>query len=223
MDPQFSNASTNNIYELLKEMIFDWRLSPGEKINVSSLARKLNISPIPLREALSRFHSTKLVLFEPNKGYRVSEILHNDEMLQLMKARNLIEQYAITQVIRNNQLDIVETLQHITERMIGLNVKNSYKEVLKFVHLDSQFHSTIIDKAYNTFLSEAYFGMYSHLHIARFYRARGGVDQDEATDEHWKIIDAIKKRDIFKAKLSVEKHIKDAKNRLLRKDTDAED
>src|SRR5699024_1959213 len=220
MEEQGRRMTADYIYDLLKEMIFDWRLTPGQKINISHLSKELEISSIPLREALSRLHSTKLVLFEPNKGYRVSEILDDNEMLQLMEARTLIEKNAVVHVIRNNSLEIIDHLNDITEEMSNLNVEKSYKKVLKFVHLDQQFHSVILKAANNTFLAEAYEGMYSHFHIARFYRARGGVDQVEATSEHREIIEAIKTRDGYRAEIAVANHIKDAKNRLLVISTD---
>jgi DNA-binding GntR family transcriptional regulator len=49
--------TTEYVYNLLKEKIFEWDLSPGQKINISHLTREINISAIPLREALSRLNS----------------------------------------------------------------------------------------------------------------------------------------------------------------------
>lgn len=215
MDDQSRGITIDYIYDLLKEMIFDWRLKPGQKINISYLSKELKISSIPLREALSRLHSTKLISFEPNKGYRVSEILDDNEMLQLMEARTLIEKHAVISIIRNNTLDITMQLSDITEKMAGLKIEKTYKKVLEFVHLDQQFHLVLLKAAKNTFLSEAYQGMYGHFHIARFYRARGGVDQIEATIEHREIIKAIKTRDVYRVEKAITNHIKDSKGRLL--------
>ena len=217
MEEQGRGMVADTVYDLLKEMIFDWRLTPGQKINISNLSKEMNISSIPLREALSRLHSTKLVIFEPNKGYRVSEILDDNEMLQLLEARILIEKHAVVNIIRNNSTQITEKLIEITKEMTRLNVSESYKGVLKFVHLDQQFHSALLKEANNTFLLEAFEGMYSHFHIARFYRVRGGVDQAEATEEHLEIVESIKTRDIYRAEMAIQNHIKDAKKRLLQK------
>lgn len=220
MEEKGRRITADYIYDLLKEMIFDWRLKPGQKINISNLSKELKISSIPLREALSRLHSTKLVLFESNKGYRVSEILDDSGMLQLMEARTLIERHAVVRVIRNNSIEIIDQLNDITNEMSNLNFEKTYKEVLEFVHLDQRFHSVILKAANNAFLSDAYEGMYSHFHIARFYRARGGVDQVEATAEHQEIIAAIKTRDVYRAEMAVSNHIKDAKGRLLERTKD---
>src|SRR5699024_8833773 len=119
-----------------------------------------------------------------------------------------------------NFIDITTQLKEVTEEMESLEVERSYKEVLEFIYLDQQFHATILNATNNTFLLEAYEGMYSHFHIARFYRSRGGVDQQEATAEHWEIINAMETRDVYRAEVAVANHIRDVKNRLVEKSKD---
>lgn len=208
-------TSTENIYNFLKEKIFGWELSPGEKINIDQLSRELNISPIPLREVLSRLHSEKLVIFVPNKGYRVSGILDDKGMTDMLEARILIETQSIRNIIRFNQINVFEEMKLLNEQISAINTGVSYKEVLEFNHLDQQFHLALVSAAGNTFLTNAYAGMHCHLHIARFYHVRGEVDQREAIIEHNDIIEAIRSRDIYCGEQSVINHIKDAKTRLL--------
>ena len=205
------------IYNLLKERIFEWKLSPGQKINIDLLSKELNISPIPLREVLSRFHSEKLVILEPNKGYRVSGILDDQSMMEMLEARILIESDAIRSVIRSNHLHILDEMYRLNDQISSIKMGSSYKEVLEFNQLDHQFHFTLVHAAGNSFLSDAYGGMHCHLHIARFYHVRGEVDQREAAAEHLEIVEAIRFRDIYRAEEAVTHHIRDAKNRLLQK------
>ena len=207
--------SANEIYDLLKEMIFDWRLKPGEKINISKLSKELDISPIPLREALSRLHSTKLILFEANKGYKVSEILNDAQMFQLIEARTLIEKHSVVKGIRYEKFTNIDKLISITNEMSELKLGKSFKTILNFVYLDQKFHNELLKVSDNEFLIEGYKNMYSHFHIARFYKVRGGVDQQEATSEHHEIIKAIKMRDIYQAEVAINNHIINAKDRLL--------
>ncbi|MDN4634164.1 GntR family transcriptional regulator (plasmid) [Priestia megaterium] len=207
--------TTEYVYNLLKEMIVQWRLSPGEKINISHLTREINISAIPLREALSRLHSEKLVILEPNKGYRVSDILDNDNMIKMLEARILMETHAVRNIIRNNHISVTEKMAQLTEQMSSMVIGSSYKKVLEFTHLDEQFHYTLLNAAGNPFLSEAYEGMHCHLHIARFYHVKGKVDQKQAPAEHMEIIEAIRTRDIYRAEMAIINHIQDSGHRLL--------
>ncbi|WP_117017377.1 GntR family transcriptional regulator [Aeribacillus pallidus] len=207
--------TTEYVYNLLKEMIFDWSLSPGEKINISHLSQVINVSAIPLREALSRLHSEKLVVLEPNKGYRVSDILDDDNLAKLLEARILMETHAVRNIIRSNNLNVTEEMSRLTEQMFSLNSESVNKKILDFTHLDQQFHFAIMKAGGNSFLYEAYKGMHCHLHIGRFYHVKGEVDQKEAPTEHLEIIEAIRTRDVFRAENAISNHIQDSINRLL--------
>ncbi|KSU85442.1 MULTISPECIES: GntR family transcriptional regulator [Fictibacillus] len=210
--------TTEYVYNLLKERIFDWSLSPGEKINIRNLTREISISAIPLREALSRLHSEKLVVLEPYKGYRVSDILDDENMSKMLEARVLMETYAIQNIIRTNNLSVAEEMTRLTEQMFSIHSDTPNKKILDFTHLDQQFHIALMEAGGNNFLCKAYEGLHCHLHIGRFYHVRGEVDQREAPSEHLEIIEAIRTRDVLRAENAVSTHIQDSIKRLLRKE-----
>ncbi|MED1466881.1 MULTISPECIES: GntR family transcriptional regulator [Bacillus] len=207
--------TTEYVYNLLKERIFEWTLAPGEKINIRLLAKEINTSPIPLREALSRLHSEKLVVLQPNKGYHVSKILNDDDMKKMLEARFLMETHAVRNIIQFNKISVIEEMSRLNKMMISTNMGSTNKKVIIFTHLDQQFHYSIMNAGGNPFLSEAYQGMHCHLHIARFYHVKGEVDQKEAPAEHQEIIEAIRTRDVYRAEKAIFHHINDSLMRLL--------
>ncbi|AMM93423.1 hypothetical protein UP17_13870 [Peribacillus simplex] len=207
--------TTEYVYNLLKEKIFVWDLSPGQKINISHLTREINISAIPLREALSRLNSENLVILEPNKGYRVSDILDTENMAKMLEARILLETHAVRNIIRLNNVSVTEEMAALTDEMFSTNTGASNKKILDFTHLDQQFHNAIMNAAGNPFLFEAYKGMHCHLHIGRFYHVKGEIDQKDAPSEHMEIIEAIRTRDVYRAEIAISSHIQDSIDRLL--------
>ncbi|MBD8137825.1 GntR family transcriptional regulator [Peribacillus frigoritolerans] len=207
--------TTEYVYNLLKEKIFEWDLSPGQKINISHLTREINISAIPLREALSRLNSENLVILEPNKGYRVSDILDTENMAKMLEARILLETHAVRNIIRLNNVSVTEEMAALTDEMFSTNTGASNKKILDFTHLDQQFHHTIMNAGGNPFLFEAYKGMHCHLHIGRFYHVKGEIDQKDAPSEHMEIIEAIRTRDVYRAEIAISSHIQDSIDRLL--------
>lgn len=120
--------TTEYVYNLLKEKIFEWDLSPGQKINISHLTREINISAIPLREALSRLNSENLVILEPNKGYRVSDILDTENMAKMLEARILLETHAVRNIIRLNNVSVTEEMAALTDEMFSTNTGASNKK-----------------------------------------------------------------------------------------------
>lgn len=207
--------TTEYVYNLLKEKIFEWDLSPGQKINISHLTREINISAIPLREALSRLNSENLVILEPNKGYRVSDILDTENMAKMLEARILLETHAVRNIIRLNNVSVTEEMAALTDEMFSTNTGASNKKILDFTHLDQQFHHAIMNAGGNPFLFEAYKGMHCHLHIGRFYHVKGEIDQKDAPSEHMEIIEAIRTRDVYRAEIAISSHIQDSIDRLL--------
>ncbi|MEU4184036.1 GntR family transcriptional regulator, partial [Micrococcus luteus] len=63
---------TDGAYETIKELVMDNQLEPGERINIEELARQLEISTTPVREALARLESDGLVHKRPLTGYAVA-------------------------------------------------------------------------------------------------------------------------------------------------------
>lgn len=207
--------ATDYAYNSLKEMIFEWQLPPGEKININQLAQNINVSTIPIREALTRLSVEKLVISEHNKGYRVSDILDSKSMRDMLEVRILLESNAVEHMIRSNNMSLLPEMIKITQEMALVETEKSYKKVIEFVRMDDQFHHLIMESGGNAFLTEAHAGLYSHLHIARFYHVRGEVDQKEAVREHEEIIESIRIRDIYEARIAVSNHVRNVRNRVL--------
>ncbi len=61
-------------YQVLRGRILDLTLEPGAPLDEAPLVRSLRLSRTPLREALVRLASEKLVDLLPNRGARVADI-----------------------------------------------------------------------------------------------------------------------------------------------------
>ncbi len=64
-----SEGRVEALYNKLKDMAVDFRIRPGERINEVALARELDASRTPLREALNRLVAERLIDFNPGKGF----------------------------------------------------------------------------------------------------------------------------------------------------------
>jgi len=80
-------------YHRIRERILDGRYGPGHRLVLSSLARDLDVSPVPVREAIRRLEAEGLVHFERNVGARVAT-LQDDEWEQLVEMLALLDGWA---------------------------------------------------------------------------------------------------------------------------------
>ncbi len=64
----------NHVLRELRARIVAGRYKPGERLNESRLARELNISRIPIREALSQLQEQGLVTNHERRGMFVTKL-----------------------------------------------------------------------------------------------------------------------------------------------------
>src|SRR5207245_11082390 len=62
----------------LREAIISGKFKPGDRLNESQLARRYNVSRIPVREALKQLQEQGLVMNHPRRGMFLN-ILSEDE------------------------------------------------------------------------------------------------------------------------------------------------
>src|ERR1700737_2868221 len=76
--PQIGRSGlTGQAYEAMKEQVLDQTIAPGARINIDQLVTELGVSSSPIREALAKLLSERLVTFEPYIGYSAAPI-HDD-------------------------------------------------------------------------------------------------------------------------------------------------
>jgi DNA-binding GntR family transcriptional regulator len=78
----------------LRSDIIACRLMPNERLRVEALRERYGMGTSPIREALMRLEAEGLVELEQNKGFRVSEVSH-ENLLDLMRSRIEIETIAL--------------------------------------------------------------------------------------------------------------------------------
>jgi DNA-binding GntR family transcriptional regulator len=91
---------SDEIYEMIKRMIFDHEIAPDSRVNIDALAVQLDVSQTPVREALARLESDGLIAKEPLKGYKATALLSLKEFNDLFQFRLLIEPWAAEQAAK---------------------------------------------------------------------------------------------------------------------------
>ena len=65
---------TQVVVEAIRSQILSGQIKAGEPLRQAALAEQLNVSRIPIREALLQLEAEGLVKFEPHKGATATEI-----------------------------------------------------------------------------------------------------------------------------------------------------
>jgi DNA-binding GntR family transcriptional regulator len=203
------------VYETITALIMEHTLAPGDRINIDALARQLEVSATPVREALARLESDGLVRKRALAGYTVSPLLTRSEFMDMFDMRLVLEGAAArwaaarataevkSQIVREAG-SVVPPEQHDTD---------GWHAHAAFTKLDAEFHNLIAAAADNPLLRDGIARLHAHLHIHRLYFpfAQTGT----TSEEHHRIALAIQAGDHDGAEAAMRDHLIRARERHL--------
>lgn len=181
--------------------ILSGEFEPGERLIEMKIARQMQTSQAPVREAIRELESTGLLETLPNRGSRIRKI-SNQELSDIYDVRAQLEGYA-AEVICQKQIRITEQLEDAVDRMLRAAKREN---MMLFASINHEFHSIIIQHAGNEILLKTWQTL--HIQIKTFLIVNR-LDKNliEMAESHFKIIDAFKIFDAVKARSEVISHI----------------
>jgi GntR family carbon starvation induced transcriptional regulator len=127
----------------IKSLILECKLLPGEKIKGEFLKNKLNVGFSPIREALSRLVSTKLIESIDNVGFKIASITKS-KLIEFYQSYAKIESLLFAESIENASDDWEASI--IAELYCLAKIENSEKKVSYKIWsvYNERFHEALI-------------------------------------------------------------------------------
>lgn len=144
--------ATQTVYETLRDEILTLVAKPGQYLDESQLEKRFGVSRTPIREALIRLQSDRLVRFSANRGHFV-EVINIDEVPALFEALDLYQAAVFRLAAGRHSPEALKELAEINEKYLAAASGSDYKTMTEMNH---QFHMLIGKISGNTFLAEAY-------------------------------------------------------------------
>jgi DNA-binding GntR family transcriptional regulator len=145
-----SPSKSQHAYEVIKSRIVDGSYSPGFRLVLDQLARELQVSPVPIREAVRRLEAEQFVQFERNVGARVTGI-------NLTEYRHTMQTLAIVEGAATGlaaPLLSAAELARANEVNEGLRACLRNFDPLAFTSLNREFHRLLCGPCPNPQLTE---------------------------------------------------------------------
>lgn len=203
---------TDRVYELVKAMVMDHEITPGARISIDGLARELDVSPTPVREALARLESDGLVTKRSLVGYRATELLGPAALVDLFEMRLLLEPRAAALAAAHASDAHFDRLEVITEEMRAHPVTGpGYADYQRFAALDQEFHDVLAIAAGRPLLADAVSRLHAHLHMFRLGKAPDAGAPTVA--EHERILRAVLRRTPERAAEAMVAHLCSSRDR----------
>lgn len=194
---------TELVTENLRERIVTGEFDLGSQLSESRIAKDLEVSRTPVREAINRLEMEGLLIVEPQKGSFVFN-LEPEELAKLCDARVCLETTALTHAVQNRSDDLHVALKECVDQM---TLAREADDVAKYLALDTEFHQHLFDCADNRFLNDAYQAI--SLKMAAIRTRLGGHPEHMAKSyrEHQELVEAVKSRDLDLALNILRSHI----------------
>ena len=181
-------SKSQQAYQWIKARIASQEFTPGYRLVLGTIASELDMSVVPVREAVRQLEAEGLVTFERNVGARVS-MVDDTQYRASMQALSILEGAATALAARRLTIDDIRRARDVNARMI---VTLDDFDARTFTRLNQEFHTTLFAPCANPRLLElvgAEWARLGHLRDSTFAFVPGRAQ--ESVREHENIVALI--------------------------------
>ncbi len=187
----------------LRKKILSNQLPPNTRLKEYEWAKKIGVSRMAVREALTRLLGEDLVVFGEKGGYFVKPLLRTD-IHEIRELREVMELGAIRLAFKKMRKEQYAKLEKICDDFTAMVKKGYYNGALE---ADIKFHETLVEYSGNSKLRQVYRSSHIPLFHQKLGKTQVGIDNYEQTDhEHRQIVKALKSKNLALAEETIVKH-----------------
>lgn len=190
-------------YDVLRTKILNNELKPGHYFLESELAAQLGISRTPLKEALVKLENEGLIKIQPRHGISVLP-LSADDMAEVYQIITSLECEAVA-IIAQRGLSVREINQlEATSKTMSDALESD--DLHAWARADEDFHRLLLDICGNKRLKQTVLNFWDLSHRARYFTLNMREKPNDSTEDHQKVIEAMKLRNAEQAVLIHRQH-----------------
>jgi len=213
IDDKALRTAADRVFEALQDAIVRGDIEPGSRVGETELAERFGTSRGPLREALRRLESRRLVERTPHVGIRIASLSHG-ALIELYYLREALEGMSARLAalhMTSGEVAGLKALLAAHEQDEALKADTAYFQQ----EGDLDFHYRIIQGSHNTALTELLIGeLYHRIRMYRFQFSAYANRPQKAFGEHQRIVEAIEARDGDLAEMLMRRHISSARQNI---------
>lgn len=181
------STSAERAYDRIKLMAISYTFRPGERINELDLARQLDVSRTPVREALSRLVTEGFLTSIPNRGF-FCRTLDARQIHDLYEFRVSLER-AIILLVCERASD--QELQELADFVHESDDVEDGSQAVALLQRDEEFHVRLARLTRNAEFVKSLQSVNSRIHFVRWVDMRSRAVGQEA---HLRIVALLRQR-----------------------------
>lgn len=213
---QRSQSLRQQVYQALKQIILKGDLASGERIVETKLAKQLEVSRTPIREAIGQLKREQLIVSKANGGFMVATLSVQDAA-QLYDCRIALEQLSVADAceqITSKQLKQLEKCVLLAEKLT--KSESSKSDSSKLLEIDYQFHHLIAESSNNRWLLSLLEQVFDKMALLRVQTTKHNPQVLEIRLEHREVYQAIALKNVDLAQSTIKEHLMKSKARVIR-------
>lgn len=199
--PRKSATLSDKAYTALAELIRSREIVSSEPLVELQLAKRLNVSRTPLRQAMQRLEGEGLLRKGANRSYVVRQV-DLKEYLQSLRVREVLEPEAAALALDFITPDMIEPVR---ENLIATRDTEPY-DMLAHWRSDNEVHELFIRNCRNEVLAGILVSLRSATQLFEIERLSERLIPDSS--EHERILNAIAAKDVRGVRRAVTTHIR---------------
>lgn len=184
-------SKSQRAYRLIRERIDSGQYVPGYRLVLAPIAAELDMSVVPVREAIRRLEAEGLVTFELNVGAQVA-LIKETEYQHTMETLALVEGAATALIAPDVTEDQLRRATEINERM---RQSLEHFDPQSFTRLNLEFHSVLFEACPNPHILDLVHRGWNRMKVLRdssFSFVPGRAR--ESVEEHDRILKLLEDR-----------------------------
>lgn len=204
---------SNQVYDYIIKSIIDGKLVFGQIVNIREIANELNISPMPVREAIKRLAFENIIQINPRSNC-IIKVPKKKNVLELFEMRELIEVYALRKYFSNKIKRDFSYLRDLVKEMDS-NKEESDDPIInrELINLDTLYHAEIVSLAKNKSMLKIYKKITLQISMALIYCIVDFPYEEWVYEDHKIIYDCLMNHS-EEAISALKKHFTHIKNNI---------
>ena len=206
----FTSIKTNRrrladeVYDQIVNAIASLEIGPNDRLVQEKLAKQLDISRTPVREALMRLEQEGVLVVSQRGGFRLHR-MDDHEVRELYQSRAAVEGQAARILADKNDPETIKALRHTihTEEDIKLTSTRAYFEA------NRNIHRRFIELTDNRYLLEMFDMTWGKAMAFQLFATFENVDITQSLGDHMSLVDTIETGDKAAALEAIVDHIQD--------------
>lgn len=184
-------------YSQIRERILENIYEPGYQALEQEIAEQLGVSRTPMREALIRLSQEGLVELIPRRGFRVVPVVASD-MKEIYDVLTSLESMAAELLAQRGPSE--EELAEMEQATNDMESALERDDLEAWAAADERYHKSLIELCGNQRLAALTNTVRDQGRRARMVTLRLRPKPTASTQEHREVLDAIRKRDVVRAR-----------------------